>query len=96
MVRALLSRTVLTLLVMFLGATALSACKSNCRRLSEKLCECSTNSRERDACIRRASSSESTYPVDEAQDAFCEAQLKTCNCHLVDTPEGKQRCGLSR
>ena len=98
MVRALLSRTLLTLLVLFLGGAALSGCKSNCRQLSEKLCECSTNSQEKDACIRRASSSDSTYAdqLDEKTEAFCESKLESCDCHLVDTPEGKERCGLSR
>lgn len=95
MVRAFLSRIVLSLLVMFLSAASLAGCKGNCRQLSERLCDCSTNTLERDACLRRASSSDNAYPSAD-EDDYCGEQLAVCDCQLIDTPEGKRRCGLSR
>lgn len=96
MVRARLSRIALTLLVLLFGATTLTACKGSCRQLSEKLCQCSRNSLERDACLRRASSEESRITVEAQHEAVCASLLDKCDCNLIDTPQGKKDCGLSR
>lgn len=74
----------------------LSGCKGSCRQLSEKLCECSANSTEKTACLQRAANEESRIAVQPADEARCEELLDGCDCRLVDTPEGKQRCGLAR
>ena len=103
MVRALLSRLPLTSLILLLAVVSFTGCnllKGDCRKLSEKLCECSRNSLEKDACLRRASSEESrigtTLNRPNAEDeAVCKGLLETCDCNLIDTPEGKERCGLS-
>ena len=42
------------LLLVAAAALALSACKGNCRQLSERLCECAINSVEKDTCLRTA------------------------------------------
>ncbi len=83
---------VLTLLCLaFLGA----GCKTKCRQLSEKLCECALNSIDKEACVRRASSEEGRLQPTDEQEAQCETLLSTCDCHTVDTTQGKVNCGLA-
>lgn len=81
-----------------MAALVLSAtgCKGQCRQLSEKLCECSTNSAEKDACLRRASSRESGITLTPENETTCAALLPKCDCKLIDTAEGKVNCGLAR
>lgn len=83
-----------TLVAALLGA----GCKSPCRQLAEKLCECATNSVEREGCLREAQRREAN-PVREitAEDQkACEALVEQCDCHLIDTAAGKRACGLAR
>jgi hypothetical protein len=77
-------------------ALALAGCKTNCRQLSEKLCDCSINSAEKDNCMRRASNSEAINPPNEMDEAYCKGLLDTCDCRLIDTAQGKANCGLAR
>ena len=73
-----------------------SACRSPCRQLSEKLCECSETTYQREACLRRASTEESRVAPTPAQDQACADLLPGCDCHTIETTEGKQACGLAR
>ena len=75
---------------------SLCSCKSACRQLSERLCECSLNSNERSACVQRAGNAEGANPPTPSQDQHCKDLLPTCDCRLIDTPQGKIRCGLAR
>jgi hypothetical protein len=84
------------LTVLALTAVMSAGCKSQCRQLSEKLCDCAINSVDKDTCIRTASASEGTNPPNADDEALCASKLETCNCRLVDTPNGKFACGLSR
>lgn len=86
-------RLILVLATLSLGLTG---CKSACRQLSEKLCECSINSTEKTACGQRAANSEGVNPPTPAQDQHCKELQQQCDCRLIDTPEGKLKCGLSR
>ncbi len=79
-----------SLLVLSLG------CKGKCRQLSEKLCECSPNTLQKDACVQRAQGEEGRLAPTEEDEAICAQLLETCDCRLVDTPEGKRACGLAR
>lgn len=84
--------------VLAVSASSLLGCKSPCRQLSEKLCECAANTIEKEDCLQRASTAENSpnnEPTAE-QNAYCEAQLEQCDCRLIDTPEGKRACGLAR
>ncbi len=85
------------LLVVCLG---LLGCSSQCRQLSEKLCECSLNSNELSACKSRAANAEGANPSTLAQEVICKERLQPgptqCDCHLISTAEGKIRCGLAR
>jgi hypothetical protein len=75
----------------------LSGCKGACRELSEKLCDCSTTSLEREVCIRRASNDEAVVEPTAEEEAYCESKIEGCDCKTVDinTTEGKQACGLA-
>jgi hypothetical protein len=75
---------------------SLCSCKSACRQLSERLCECALNSNEKTACVQRAGNNEGSNPPSPAQDLHCKELLPTCDCRLIDTPQGKIRCGLAR
>ena len=72
-----------------------AGCKSQCRLLSEKLCDCTTNSSDKTNCLSRAATQEGTFPPTAQDDDRCEALVPTCDCRLVDTPGGKERCGLA-
>jgi hypothetical protein len=85
-----------TLILIAVAALALTGCKSQCRQLSEKLCDCAINSSERDNCLRRASNSETVSPPTEVDEAYCQGLLETCDCRLIDTTQGKIDCGLAR
>jgi hypothetical protein len=85
-----------TLLFVLLAAFALTGCKTKCRQLSEKLCDCAINTTERDNCLRRASNAESISPPTEVDEAYCGSLVDTCNCRLIDTAQGKVDCGLAR
>ena len=86
---------VLLLLIACLG---LAGCKGQCRQLSEKLCECALNTNDRSTCLSRAANAEGANPSNAAQEEICRARLQPgqCDCRLIETPEGKVRCGLAR
>ena len=71
-----------------------SGCKSQCRILSEKLCDCTVNSTDKTACLQLASQQETNFPPSVEQEAVCKS-LEDCDCRLIDTPSGKERCGLA-
>lgn len=87
-------RLLLSLLASALFLLTLPACKGSCRQLSEKLCECAGSSLAKEDCLRRVSAQEVEVTVE--QETHCAALLPQCDCHLVDTAEGKVRCGLAR
>lgn len=85
------------LLLLFVVVASLAGCKSSCRQLSEKMCDCSLSSSERTACLTNASAKESNISaLTPADEATCAALLPKCDCHLIDTPQGKANCGLAR
>lgn len=80
---------------------AFGSCKSQCRQLSERMCECALNTNEKQACLGRAASAEGNNPPSFADEEICRNAIygngqKPCDCRLIDTPEGKIRCGLAR
>lgn len=90
------------LVLIFIAALTLAGCKSACRQLSEQLCNCAVNSVERDACLRSASAAEGSNPPSAEDETFCLGLLRPpegvqgCDCRLIDTKQGKIRCGLAR
>lgn len=84
------------LLALVVAASLFTGCKSKCRQLSEKLCDCSLNSNDKTACLQRAASNESVNTVTDEDEATCQRLYDQCDCRLIDTPVGKIRCGLAR
>ena len=94
--------------VLSLALLGLSGCKGACRELSEKLCDCSTNSVQRELCIRRAANDEARVEPTAEQAAVCEERMESCNCDALrpdqdedevtedDTNNAKVACGLAR
>ncbi len=72
-----------------------AGCKTKCRQLSEKLCDCTLNSVDKEACVRRASNEEARLQPTSEQEDSCASLLETCDCHTVDTTAGKVACGLA-
>lgn len=84
------------LAVLLAAVFAFAGCKSTCRQLSEKMCDCSNNTSERTACLQRVANVESLFPPTAEDEATCEGLVDLCDCRLIDTPEGKERCGFAR
>jgi hypothetical protein len=72
-----------------------SGCKTQCRLLSEKLCDCTTNSTDKTNCLQSVAARDGTYVATEQSEATCEALAPNCDCRLVDTQAGKERCGMA-
>ena len=74
----------------------LAGCKTNCRQLTEALCECTVTSSDHTNCLSAAANAEqSNYPT-ATDEATCAALLPVCDCRLIDTAPGKANCGLAR
>ncbi|AKF79762.1 hypothetical protein SAMN05443572_1011047 [Myxococcus fulvus] len=76
--------------------SGLAGCKGPCRELSEKLCDCSINSVEKEICLQNASREESRVEPTPEQEAVCETKLAGCDCKKIETAEGKRECGIAR
>lgn len=79
-----------------LSVLALAGCKSPCVELAEKICECESTSTLRDQCNRRASDEASRVDVTAADEEICTSLVDVCDCHALDTQQGKLNCGLAR
>ena len=99
MVRALhMSRLAFMVAV---AALFVTGCKSQCRQLAEVLCNCSLNSVDQTNCLTAAGTAEGANPPSFDDNVVCQELLPQpdgggCDCRLIDTPEGKIRCGLAR
>jgi hypothetical protein len=89
--------------VLSLALLGLTGCKSACRELSEKLCDCTTTSLEREVCVRRASNDEALFEPTSEDEAVCEEKLDGCRCEDIQNAStsdellaAKQACGLAR
>ncbi len=90
------SASLMRLVLLLTLCLGLVGCKSQCRLLSEKLCDCSLNSNERSNCAALAASREGSNPATAEQENYCREKLATCDCRLIGTAAGKVRCGLAR
>lgn len=86
----------LILVAIAASALVLGGCKGSCRQLAEKLCECESNTVEKEQCLREVSAQEQFTEPTAEDEAFCESKLEVCDCHLIDTAQGKKDCGLAR
>ncbi len=93
--------TRILVLIAALALAVMAGCKSPCQQLAEHLCDCSLNTVDQTNCLTAVSTSAgSTQPTNQDQDN-CYALLPQpdgggCDCRLIDTPEGKVRCGLAK
>lgn len=82
-------------------AFSLLACKSPCRQLSEKLCECSRTTIERQQCLQLASLADQRVTPSDADNETCSALLDRCDCALLESSDpvvrarAKESCGLA-
>jgi hypothetical protein len=90
---------------------ALAGCKSPCRELSERRCDC-VEAYQRETCVRAVVIAEGNVEPTEEQFEACEQKLDTCVapgkreqdeererkrfCEFLETEQGKQACGLAR
>jgi len=96
MFAASMRRFLVTAALFCSALSGLAGCKGACRELSEKLCDCSINSVEKELCLRRASQEESRVEPTSEDEAVCEELVERCDCRAIETEEGKRACGLSR
>jgi hypothetical protein len=90
--------------VLSLALLGLTGCKGACRQLSEKLCDCNTNSVERELCVRRATNDAALVEPTAEDEAVCQDLLndegkppeERCTCETYQTDKGKAACGLAR
>lgn len=88
----------LKLLLPLAVVASLAGCKSSCRQLFEKACDCLLTSSERTICLSTAATRESglSPPLTAEDEATCESLLPQCDCRLLDTAQGKANCGVAR
>ena len=86
----------------FLWASVLSvlvfgpACKGDCRKLAEKLCDCAANTTEKNQCLTNAATEQGRVGTTPADETVCAQLYDGCDCHTINTPAGKVACGLAR
>jgi hypothetical protein len=76
-------------------AGALVGCASPCVKLAERICQCQSNQVDRDNCNSTVSARASQQNIDSATEDRCAALVDKCDCHELNTPQGKQNCGLA-
>ncbi len=89
-------RLLITAALLCSTLSGLAGCKGACRELADKLCDCSTNSVEKELCLQRAAQEESRVEPEEKDEAVCEGLVEGCDCNNVETEAGKKACGLAR
>jgi hypothetical protein len=89
-------KPLLVVVVIAASALVVGGCKSPCRQLSERQCDCTQSSSERNTCLQRAATQESIVTLTAADNQRCAELVEACDCRLIDTPEGKLKCGYAR
>lgn len=73
-----------------------AGCKSPCVQLAEKICDCQPTQVDRDNCNATVSARADQVSPTDADEQTCDALVDKCDCHEINTPEGKKNCGLAR
>jgi hypothetical protein len=90
-------RKALRLLVCVLSFPLAAGCTNACIQLANRICSCQPDVVSQSNCQQLAQNAEAQYSVRDQDEKFCQAQLDSnaCDCNKLDTPEGRQNCGLS-
>jgi hypothetical protein len=90
-------RKALRLLVCVLSFSLAAGCSDACISLANQICNCQPDTVSESNCQQLAQQAESTFPVRDQDEKFCQAKLDSgaCDCNKLDTPEGREQCGLS-
>lgn len=88
--------TIFSVIPLFTVGAFSTGCRGPCRQLADKLCDCRTNTIDKQACQQEAAIEEGRATITSADDQICADLLDTCDCNAIDTLEGKQACGLAR
>lgn len=85
------------LLVCVLSFSLAAGCTDACIQLANVICSCQPDVISQNNCEQLAQSAEGQNSVRDQDEKFCQAQLDSnaCDCNKLDTPEGRQNCGLS-
>ncbi len=73
-----------------------SACKGQCQQLAEKLCSCAGNTVDLNNCKTAVANEKGIVTITNQDELTCAKLLPGCDCHTINTTEGKQACGLAR
>jgi len=79
-----------------LAALALDGCTNDCLKLAQKVCDCQPTATLRDTCNSDASNQKAQITLTSADERLCAGLLDSCDCHTLDTPQGKVNCGQAR
>ncbi len=74
----------------------LSGCTDPCLALAQKVCECLPTQAQIDSCKTSAANEKNSISISSQEQQTCSALLGKCDCHLLDTPQGKINCGQAR
>jgi hypothetical protein len=88
---------VLPLLACMFTVIFAAGCGDACLDLAGRICNCLPDDGTRSECNRRASDSETNFPVTAQDRTYCQHQLdtKACDCTKLATPEGRAGCGIA-
>ncbi len=89
-------KRLVSLSIACLALAAASGCKGPCRQLAEKLCDCALTTADKDSCLQNVSNEDGRIGPTASDNQTCQQLLNGCDCHLINTAEGKYACGLAR
>jgi hypothetical protein len=90
-------RKALRLLVCVLSFSLATGCSDACISLANQICNCQPDTGSESNCQQLAQAAESIFSVRGQDETYCQHQLDigACDCNKLNTPEGRQGCGLS-
>jgi hypothetical protein len=74
-----------------------NGCGNACLKLADQICSCQPDDNSRANCQQQARNNESIFNVRSQDEQVCQNLLDSgqCDCSKIDTPEGRQACGLN-
>jgi hypothetical protein len=74
-----------------------AGCGDACLKLADEICSCQPDQASQANCQQRARDQEGIFTVGKQDERFCQNLLdsRSCDCQKLNTPEGRQACGIS-